>query len=71
MKSRGATGPCPVAVAHVHDPSLPFAADAHAVNTSFKVFWLDSARESNPGLPTFSTKITKFYCSKDLSVLFS
>jgi len=25
----------------------------------------DSARESNPGLPTFSTKISKFYCSKN------
>jgi len=27
------------------------------------VFWLDSARKPNPGLPTFSIKITKFYCS--------
>jgi len=33
------------------------------MNTNFKVFWNDSARESNPGQLTFSTKITEFYCS--------
>jgi len=32
---------------------------------TFKVIWLDSAKESNPSLPTFITKISKFYCSKD------
>jgi len=37
----------------------------------FKVFWSDSARESNRGLPTFNTKITKFYCLQKLSVLLS
>jgi len=30
-----------------------------------RVFWSDLARESKPGLPTFNTKITKFYCLKD------
>jgi len=32
---------------------------------TFKVFWFESARESNPGLSIFNTKITKFYCLKD------
>jgi len=27
------------------------------VNMNFKVFWFDSARESNPSLPTFNSKI--------------
>jgi len=39
-------------------------------NTTFKVFWPDSAREPNPGLPTFSTKITKDYCSNDFKRTF-
>jgi len=37
---------------------------------TFKVFWSDSARESKPGLPTFNTKIIKFYCSKDFKRIF-
>jgi len=37
---------------------------------TFKVFWPDSAREPNSVLPTFSTKITKFYCSKDFKRTF-
>jgi len=37
---------------------------------TFKVFWSDSARESNPGLPTFNTKITKFNCLKDFKRTF-
>jgi len=40
------------------------------VNPTFKVFWTDSAREQNPGLPTFSTKMTKFYCLKDFKRTF-
>jgi len=34
------------------------------------VFWPDSAREPNPGLPTFRTKINKFYCSKEFKRTF-
>jgi len=32
--------------------------------------WPDSTRELNPGLPTFITKITKFYCSNDFKRTF-
>jgi len=37
---------------------------------TFKVLCYDSARESNPGLPTFSTKVTKFYCLKNFKRTF-
>jgi len=37
---------------------------------TFKVFWCDSTRESNPDLPTFNTKITKFYCLKNFKRTF-
>jgi len=37
---------------------------------TLKVFWSDSTRESNPGLPTLNTKITKFYCLKGIKRTF-
>jgi len=51
-----------------------FYAERQAVKLwilTFKVFWSDSARDSNPGLPTFNTKIYNFYCLKELEAYFS